>query len=295
MLNKLAPQLARLFFSSFPYQNGKWTLWRIYKNLFSKAQFKKGTYNTNHGFKLNLESERYIEKFIYYWGEWEGNETYFIKKFLPKDGIFIDIGANIGYFTCLAASVVGNKGHVFSFEPVPQSFQLLAKNIYLNDFHNVTAHQIAASNKKGSMLLAKPKNPCALEMVSTRNASTTKPHWETPSERIDEIVDSNQSIDMIKIDIEGAEMLALTGLFKHLSKTPAPIVLCEVNDSFLNEMGGSAEKLMAHMINLGYSNIYRFNKNRLSIFDGVTTNYKTLQENIIFSKNPLNDDDPSRH
>jgi len=295
MINTSIPQLARLFFSSFPYQNGKWTLWRIYKNLFSTAQFKKGTYNTNHGFKLNLENERYIEKYIYYWGEWEGNETHFIKEFLPKDGLFIDIGANIGYFSCLAASIVGNKGHVFSFEPVPQSFQLLSKNIHLNNFHNITAYQIAASNKKGSMLLAKPKNPCALEMVTTRNASTTKPHWEIPSERVDEIVDRNQSIDMIKIDIEGAEMLALAGLVEHLSKQNAPIVLCEVNDSFLTDMGSSAEKLMAYMINLGYFNIYRFNKYKLSVFDGATTDYRTLQENIIFSKTPLNEDNPSRH
>lgn len=86
-------------------------------------------------------------------GIYEKQTTKVFRSIVGRGMVCLDIGANVGYFTLIAAKLVGEKGKVFAFEPEPHNFDLLVKNIALNGYDNVTPVQKAISNKNGKAKL----------------------------------------------------------------------------------------------------------------------------------------------
>lgn len=84
---------------------------------------------------------------------WEPIETNFFKREIKENDIVLDIGANIGYYTLLFARQVGTKGKVYAFEPEPNNFSLLAKNVLINKYENVIYIDKAVSDINGSQKL----------------------------------------------------------------------------------------------------------------------------------------------
>ena len=82
--------------------------------------------------------------------KYERATTDLLKDLLHPGMIFVDVGANIGYFSLLAANLVGTEGTVYAFEPEPGNHELLRKNIELNSYSNIVMIQKAVSNKSGS-------------------------------------------------------------------------------------------------------------------------------------------------
>jgi len=95
----------------------------------------------------NLEDP--IEKHIYYQGYFEWKETQFVRKCLDEGDIVFDVGANIGWYTLLAASLVKNTGKVFAFEPLPESRRRLNENCLLNKLENVEIFGFAVGKAQG--------------------------------------------------------------------------------------------------------------------------------------------------
>jgi hypothetical protein len=112
-------------------------------------------------------------------------------------------------------------------------------------------------------------------------------HWEVRGVRIDDIINTAQPIRLIKIDIEGAEMLALKGLHRQLSSEAAPIILCEVTDSFLKELGSSARDLYRYMESSGYAYAYDCHNRKMTLLSPQDPDSDTFQRNVVFSKTPL--------
>ena len=83
----------------------------------------------------------------------EPRTTQFVQDVLKQGDIFVDLGANIGYFSLLAAKTVGKGGRVFSFEPENRNFKYLIRNKELNNYNQITAAQKAISNKKDKVKL----------------------------------------------------------------------------------------------------------------------------------------------
>src|SRR5437016_5817488 len=77
-------------------------------------------------------------------GLWEPQETLLVREYLSKGGVFVDVGANWGYFTLLGAGIVGEEGRVLSIEPDPRVFEILRKNILRNGFSHVSVLPVAA-------------------------------------------------------------------------------------------------------------------------------------------------------
>ena len=84
---------------------------------------------------------------------YEEFETKLVKDIIKEGNVVVDIGANIGYFTLIFSRLVGRKGEVFAFEPEPNNFNLLKKNIEINDYKNVNLINKAVSNKSGKIEL----------------------------------------------------------------------------------------------------------------------------------------------
>ena len=80
-------------------------------------------------------------------------ETEIVKNQIKESDIVIDIGAHIGYFSLIFAKLVGNNGKVFSFEPEPENYKILKKNIEINNYQNVILEQKGVSDINNSVKL----------------------------------------------------------------------------------------------------------------------------------------------
>lgn len=171
-------------------------------------------------------------------------------KDIVKEGMrVVDAGAHIGYYTLLAAKRVGKSGKVFAFEPEPYGYSLLSKNIELNQFDNVVLVRKAISDKEGTARLWLP--PCreAASIFASRDADEST-LVETIT--LDEFFKDNPSIDVIKMDIEGAEMAALKGAREIISRNKNLKILLEFHPLGILASGYSPEELLRDLRRNGF-------------------------------------------
>lgn len=141
---------------------------------------------------------------------YEPNVTAVFRRTVHPGMNVLDIGANIGYFTMLSASLAGPSGGVFAIEPNPDSVKLLEASRRENGFENVRIFQVAAGRAPGLLVLNRASSNAMTsavpDSISHLVRSTT-----VPSFRIDDLVPPDVKIDLVKIDVEGAEYNALLG------------------------------------------------------------------------------------
>ena len=198
---------------------------------------------------FNLEDRNYLEPFsndqLY-----EPGTTNFLKTILKKGMNVINIGANIGYFTLLAAREIGPEGKVFAFEPFPQTVEILKKNIDSNGYKNVQTIPMAVSDEIGSSYLA-------LKSDSGHNFVTSTPNDEYDSieitmTTIDDYLDENLKIDFLIMDAEGYEPKIFDGMKKTMEKNPKMKIITEYNPHTLKIAGTTGESFLEKIENLGF-------------------------------------------
>ena len=153
-----------------------------------------------------------FSSFLLTTGTYEPYEVSIVKQLLRPDACFVDIGANIGYYTILASRNVGPRGQVYAFEPYPDNFNLLRRNIEANGFAGrVNAHQCAIGDATGKcemFLSSENHGDHRIVPDPNRQRATIEVHLRT----LDEMVDPQVAVDVIKMDIQGSEFLALAGM-----------------------------------------------------------------------------------
>jgi FkbM family methyltransferase len=162
----------------------------------------------------------------------------------------LDIGANIGYFTLAAARQAGSHGKVYAFEPGPDNFELLMRNIEINELTNVTAFRKAVGNesKTVTLTLAEDSDQHSL-FVPPMVAST----GTTPVEcvALDDFL-GGLVPDVMKLDVEGNELLALDGMQKTLAKSKSLVIFAELNPVCLRQASAQPEDLISKLRDLGF-------------------------------------------
>jgi FkbM family methyltransferase len=134
------------------------------------------------------------------------NESYYIPgnidfKIHETDTV-VDVGANRGYFSCFAAHKA-EKGKVFSFEPMPENFTILKRNLELNNIHNIVAENMAVSSAKGTIdFYLFPGDDAANSVYPNGGQKTSVQAIDLPSYCLEKRIDR---IDFLKIDCEGEE------------------------------------------------------------------------------------------
>ena len=234
---------------------------------------------------MQLDPGNFIDRFILFWNCWEPDESLIIKKLLDRGDTFVDVGANIGYFSLLGQRCVGDTGHVIAIEPVPDTIARFHRNLALNpSVCNIQLEKIAVSDSPGTVRIYQPHagNIGANTMRSSESTSAdSMKYWDLDADSIDNVTSSYDAIRLVKIDLEGAEMLAIEGMEKTLaSKSPA--VLVEVTDKFLREIKGDAESLFEFFIAKGYS-AYVVGDRSVQRAACVP---KIEQSNMVFAKKP---------
>jgi len=190
-----------------------------------------------------------------------------IEKFRPKDGgIVVDVGAHYGRYSLIAAKRVGPKGKVIAIEADPNNFDMLNKNIKLNELsENVITLNYAASSNKSKVKLSIPEKKSGHTIYSsiiTSRAPTVK-FMEVNANTLDNLLHENgislEEVNWIKIDVEGAELEVVKGATNILSKSMDISLLIEIHDV------GNGKTLYEPIIDL--LNDYNFKKEFEKIYE----------------------------
>jgi FkbM family methyltransferase len=181
----------------------------------------------------------------------EESTTDIFKKLLKEGDVVVDMGANIGYFTLLAAQLVGAGGKVYSFEPEPRNFGYLTKNIELNNYTQVNAFQKAVSDKNGTInLYVSNVETGSHTIIPDEEDKKEKDTVEIETISPDNFFkDKGNRIDFVKIDIEGAEPLAIKGMEGIIKENEDMKILMEFYPAKIKEMGYSPKDLMTKLFN----------------------------------------------
>jgi FkbM family methyltransferase len=148
-----------------------------------------------------------------------------------------DVGANIGFFTMLCSRLVGPEGRVYAFEPIPENLATLRHNVVLNGLSNVTIVEQALSSSTGTAeMFVSPWS--AFHSLNVEGASKQANHGpeagqiEVRTVTLDEFVEREgvRAPDLLKIDVEGAELIVLEGGRETL-RSVQPLLLCELHDT----------------------------------------------------------------
>lgn len=186
-------------------------------------------------------------------------ETDFFRSII-KDGMtVVDIGANLGWYSLIAAGSVGREGKVFAFEPDPENFRLLSKNIIANGYQNIKAVNQAVSNKTGEGQLFLCEENRGDHRIYNPNNERQGIQISTTS--LDDFFKDSPHIDVIKIDVQGAEHFVFSGMGKIIKNNEQLFIMMEFCPEFLKICGSSPKDFLKTIENYGFS-IYLINEGK---------------------------------
>jgi FkbM family methyltransferase len=185
----------------------------------------------------------------------EKDELAFVERFVQPGMTVLDIGAHHGLYTLLASQRVGPWGKVFSFEPSPRERRALRMHVAINFRRNVSVQGVALGNQEGQTELFVVKdfetgcNSLRPPFSYSQTYSVQVPVMTLDSWLQRERV---QDVQLIKLDVEGAELDVLKGAQALLGARPRPVILAEVQDVRTQPWGYQAKEILTHLRDIGY-------------------------------------------
>jgi FkbM family methyltransferase len=178
--------------------------------------------------------------------------------------VFLDAGANEGFYTVFASYRVGKTGAVWAFEPSRREMERLTANVQLNGLANVRSFAVALADEdtNAELLIAGDEHSGHNTLGQFVYESELSARESVPLRRLDSLLHENalERLDFLKIDVEGAERRVLAGGLGALSRF-RPLILLEVSDSSLKAQGSSRDELIRFLESQAY---------RLYLFDPST-------------------------
>ncbi len=209
-------------------------------------------YGLCNGYWMELDVGEDIQRQIYL-DRYEPTESRWVRNILKPGGTFLDVGANVGYYTTLAASLVGSKGHVLAFEPSPYAYKRLETILKRNAITQVDAFQCAVGDKEGWLDLYLP-NQAHLHSPSLVPTDKTFTSVKVQVCCLDShaSLEAISMIDFMKVDVEGFEPNVLRGMQKYLQNGNVKYLMCEFVSGWLEPNGSSCEKLLEIVEGMGF-------------------------------------------
>lgn len=243
------------------------------------AEKGKLVYEIGRGIKMNIYGDSLVCRLIYL-DQFEFDERDFVARFLRRGDVFVDVGANVGLFSLIAARSVGPSGRILAFEPTSKTCKRLIENIHLNNFWTVQVERCALSNRTETLEMS-----VAEDDLDGYN-SFAKPHVgehyakeSVPTVSWDEFASAwplTERIALMKIDVEGWETNVLTGGKEWLSRRNAPVLQIEFTDRAAKAAGSSCRDNYRILEEMGYK-LYRYNRGaRTLIRDELRQEYPYL-------------------
>ncbi|KOT59000.1 FkbM family methyltransferase [Streptomyces rimosus subsp. rimosus] len=205
------------------------------------------------------DTQDLIQRYIYLFGVWEPHLTRWLERRLRPGDVFVDVGANIGYYSLLASRLVGEKGAVVALEASPDFHRVLLKQAAINGCGNVRAVNTAISDRDEMLtfVLASSHNMGANSIVPY--AGEAESTFEVAAQPLSDVLSSGKiaRARVIKIDVEGAEGSVVRGLVPLLDQLRPDVELAiEVTPQRMLELGDSADELLGALRANGF-HMYR--------------------------------------
>jgi FkbM family methyltransferase len=186
------------------------------------------------GFRIRVDTTEAIGRALAVTGKWEPHVADAFRRLLSNGDVVIDIGANIGYHTLLAAKLVGPSGHVYAIEPGAGAFAALTENVALNDLSNVTALPIAAGAGEEEATLDDRPWGHSLHSFVRRDVESRERRVEGTPIRVRPVAavvrpEHLGRLRLIKIDVEGYDLEVLQGLHPLYAAGARPALVIELH------------------------------------------------------------------
>lgn len=190
--------------------------------------------------KMVLNASTTLQRKLYYfpryYGNFYGKNDFhrYLTATLKPGSRFLEVGANVGFYTLLAATLVGPQGRVWAFEPEPDICESLARSVRENDFSQVTALPLALSDHEGELTFYRAHDGTASSLVpeAPGHEGRYDRTLTVPVTSLDKVVRDGRlelgRIDVVKVDVEGEEVRTIGGMLETLAAADYPAIWCEV-------------------------------------------------------------------
>jgi FkbM family methyltransferase len=248
-MSNLSLALASQYLRHSPIEIAKWRI--------SDFLRKKLAANPVHsiirvagGVLMELDTSDFLQRELYVFRDFEPAITHEIKKRLKPGDTFVDIGANVGFYSLIAAQAACK---VYAFEPAPKTRSILERNLRLNGAKDVTAIEVALSDAagEGELFLDAKNNSGAASLRRSPNSGNsvsitldTYDHFSA--------VNALPNPALIKIDVEGAELEVLRGAAGLFQQSAPSHIFVECIDHHLNRFNASSRMLIQWLVEAGF-------------------------------------------
>ena len=257
LAKRISNQLVRSYLRRCPITEGKSLLLKLTRDWITPEE-PIAIFETKYPFRLKANLANPEHQYLYFYGTHD--ERYVLTKFLkiikPGD-ICWDIGANIGFYTCLLASQVKDTGAVVAFEPAARTSGYLQENVSLNEFTNVTVVNKGLGDNREQRQLYYSEAALAEGTASLKYANGRAASEYVILDTIDNLIGKLPPPNFIKIDVEGYQLEVLRG-GEHFLKTHAPLLMAELKDVG-NTNRDDFSEIEKYITDLGYS-LYEIGK-----------------------------------
>jgi len=192
-------------------------------------------------------------------GLWESTVTDWMQRTLQPGQVFVDVGANIGYFTLLGATLVGPQGRCVAVEAHPRLAELLQRNVIINGLHGyVTTWQRAAWSKTTHLTLHMRRNFASNSSIGSigpealRRLGDTEKTVDVEAVRLDDLLADLPRVDVMKVDVEGAEVQVFAGLQRVMAANPALTIIFEWSPAQIADVGDEPGALLDLLESQGF-------------------------------------------
>ncbi len=208
---------------------------------------------TIHGVKFLIDpNDRIMAPQLIIYRQWEAEMTRLFLHNLDPSTVFVDVGANFGYFTVLGANRIGasGSGQVYAYEPNPRLVPLLRANCEINwSMAPVTISDAAVGAGEGSATISVPLNGAANATLSDVGGDCARHDVKVVS--LDDSLPEDLKVDWLKIDVEGHELGVLQGARRVIARSPDVRIVMEWSVNQMRDAGVSADDMIAMFRELG--------------------------------------------
>ncbi|MFS7875801.1 FkbM family methyltransferase [Streptomyces asiaticus] len=259
LVDQAALDLGREYVRHAPWSAGKRALVERHLNAALRDRPLHRLARTRFGATFAVDTQDLIQRYLYLFGVWEPHMTRWLQRRLKPGDVFVDVGANIGYYSLLASRLVGRGGTVVAIEASPTFHQLLRRHVRRNDSTNIRALNAAVSDRDEllTFILASSRNMGANSVVPYDGPAEST--FEIAAQPLPDLLTDDEIANarVIKIDVEGAEGSVVRGLLPLLDKLrPDAELTVEVTPQRMSDLGDSVEDLLTALKDRGF-HVYR--------------------------------------
>jgi|SRR5579875_243488 len=207
------------------------------------------------GCRLTVDLHDAVQASLYYRGFHEPSVTAVLRRHLRAGDCFVDVGANVGYYSCVASCLVGRAGSVHAIEPSTKLIDRFRMDLARNRISDrIVLHPVAVSDFEGTAYLQRGSH----DPTPDGDRFITVEQFDGPSAELvpvttlDSLLIHASRVDVLKLDIEGQELSALRGAVSTIRRFRPRLILVEDDPQLLKRSASSSDELWHLLTSLGY-------------------------------------------